>query len=190
MDPDLTMDMSTPPALSELLEATASGDRVAFAQLYRLTGGRMLGLAQLLLRRRELAEEITQEAFVRVWQRARDYSTDKGMPLSWMSAIVRNLCIDRLRRERGDVALDDAPGRDSWADPDPDPLEQTLRSADARRLAACLDGLDPVQRRAIRLAFFTGLTHDQLAAHLGQPLGTVKSNIRRGLLRLKTCLDL
>lgn len=184
------MDMSTAPALSELLAATASGDRVAFAQLYRLTGGRMLGLAQLLLRRRDLAEEITQEAFVRVWQRARDYSADRGLPLTWMSAIVRNLCIDRLRRERGDVALDDAPGRDSWADPDPDPLEQTLRSADARRLAACMEGLDPVQRRAIRLAFFTGLTHDQLAAHLGQPLGTVKSNIRRGLMRLKTCLDL
>jgi RNA polymerase sigma-70 factor (ECF subfamily) len=100
------------------------------------------------------------------------------------------LCIDRLRRERGDMALDEAPGRDSWADPDLDPLEQTLRSADARRLAACMEGLDPVQHRAIRLAFFTGLTHDQLAAHLGQPLGTVKSNIRRGLLRLKTCLDL
>lgn len=184
------MDTTTPPSLDELLAATAAGNRAAFAQLYRAAGGKLLGLAQLLLRRRDLAEEVTQEAFVRIWQRAGDYNSDKGQPLTWMSAIVRNLAIDRLRRDRGDMPLDAAPGRDAWADPDPDPLEQTLRSADARRLAACLDQLEPPQRRCIRLAFFNGLTHEQLATHLDQPLGTVKSNIRRGLLRLKTCLDL
>jgi RNA polymerase sigma-70 factor, ECF subfamily len=186
----IAMDMSTPPSLQELLAATASGDRAAFARLYRQTGGKLLGLAQLLLRRRDLAEEVVQEAFVRVWQRARDYDADKGQPFTWMSAIVRNLCIDRLRRERGEVTLDAAPGRESWADPDPDPQELAIRSAEARRLATCLDGLDEPQSRLIRLAFFTGLTHDQLAAQVGQPLGTVKSTIRRGLQRLKTCLDL
>jgi RNA polymerase sigma-70 factor (ECF subfamily) len=173
----------------DLLAAAAAGDRAAFAQLYRQTAGQLLGLAQRMLQNRAASEEVIQEAFIRIWSRAGEFSPERGAAMAWMVTIVRNGAIDRLRRERGAVPLDSVPEREAWKDPGADPLALTIMSAEARALRSCLDQLDEAPRRAIMLAYWHGLTHEELAARIDAPLGTVKSWIRRGLARLKGCLE-
>lgn len=182
--------MAPPPTsrLTELLTAAARGERAAFAALYAETSPQLFAVALRILRRRDWAEDVLQEAYVSVWRRARDYDATKGSVFTWMTSIVRNRAIDMLRRDRGTTPLDEAPGRETWADPGPDPLSATLASAEARRVRGCLDTLEGKQREAIVVAYFEGLTQEELAQRLSAPLGTVKSWVRRGLLRLKECL--
>ncbi len=174
--------------LGTLLGDAAAGDRVAFRDVYRATAPHLFGLALRLLRRRDAAEEVLQEAFVSIWQHAGDYRRERGSPIAWMGTIVRNRALDRIRRERATVALDDVPGHEDWQDGDPQPDEATAASQEARRLAVCLDALDEKPRRAIVLAYREGLTHEEIARRLPAPLGTVKTWIRRGLMQLKDCL--
>ncbi len=175
--------------LTELIAATARGDRPAFAALYAATSPQLFAVALRIMRRRDRAEEVLQDAFVSIWKRARDYDAAKGSALTWMASIVRHRAIDMLRRERATVGLDDAPGAEAWADPGPDPFEATATNAEARRVRDCLDTLEGKQREAILLAYYEGLTQEELAGRLAAPLGTVKSWVRRGLLRLKDCLE-
>jgi len=179
--------------LADLLGACGRGDRAAFARLYEATAPKLFGVAIRMLRRDDLAEEILQECYVSIWNHARTYSVALSAPMTWMTSIVRNRCLDALRRPRLEVAL--APNDETGEDPlaavpseEPGPLAVLQRSSDARALADCLGQLDGKMRQAIMLAFFEGLSHSELAAHMGQPLGTVKTWIRRGLERLKICL--
>jgi RNA polymerase sigma-70 factor (ECF subfamily) len=180
--------------LATLLARVALADQRAFAQLYRQTGAHLYAVAVRILRDGALAEEILQEAFVSVWHYAATYDAAKSQPLTWLTSIVRNRCLDqRRRRELDTVTLapaddDDAP---AWEIPSggPSPVELLLSGADARSVRDCVDALDAGPRQAIALAFFQGLSHAELAAHLREPLGTVKSWIRRGLERLRHCLD-
>jgi RNA polymerase sigma-70 factor, ECF subfamily len=177
------------PELTELIAAVAGGDRQGLARLYAATSPQLFGVALRIMKRRDRAEEVLQDAFVSIWQRARDYDAAKGSVMTWMASIVRNRAIDVLRRDRPSVSIDDAPGQERWASPDPDPFEATLASAEARRVRDCLDTLDPKPRQAILLAYYDGLTQEELASKLATPLGTIKSWVRRGLLRLKDCLE-
>lgn len=181
--------MPTSQPLSSLLVAAGGGDREAFRGVYDATAAHLLGLALRILRRRDAAEDTLQEAFVSIWQRAGDYRPERGAPMAWMGTIVRHRALDRLRRERATVPLDDVPEREAWADPGPAPDAATEAAQDARRLTACLDELAPNPRTAIVLAYREGLTHEEIAARLPAPLGTVKTWIRRGLAQLRTCLD-
>ncbi|MBL8838421.1 MAG: sigma-70 family RNA polymerase sigma factor [Alphaproteobacteria bacterium] len=174
--------------LGRLLGDAAAGDRAAFRAVYDATAPHLLGVALRILRRRDAAEEVVQEAYVSIWQHAGEYRRERGTPIAWMGTIVRNRALDRIRRERATVALDDVPGHEDWHDPDPLPDDATATSQEARRLAVCLDALDAKQRRAIVLAYREGLTHDEIARRLPAPLGTVKTWIRRGLMQLKDCL--
>ena len=183
------MDMHAPPSPKDLLLAVAGGERDAFAALYRATSPQLFALALRILRRRDAAEEVLQEAFVNVWRHAVDYRPEKGAAMGWMATIVRNRALDRLRRARPETPLDEAPERHGWTDPAPDPLAKATMSEEARRLDTCLERLEEGPRRAIRLAFYEGLTHEELTARLDAPLGTIKSWVRRGLMRLKTCLE-
>ena len=183
------MDMHINPPFEDLLLAVAGGERDAFAALYRASAPQLFALALRILKRRDAAEEVLQEAFVNVWRHALDYRPEKGTAMGWMATIVRNRALDRLRRARPETPLDDAPGRHDWPDPAPDPLAAATMSESARQLDACLERLEEGPRRAIRLAYYEGMTHEALAARLGAPLGTVKSWVRRGLMRLKTCLE-
>jgi len=177
-------------AITELMARCALRDQRAFAELYRQSSAKLYGVAIRILRREDWAEEVLQESFVNIWSHIADYSMARSAPMTWMTAIVRNRALDWLRRpnlERGDedydllleAVPDDAPG--------PDVLLGNSR--DATALADCLKQLNGNQRQSIMLAYAHGLSHGELATHLSQPLGTVKTWIRRGLERLKGCMD-
>lgn len=172
----------------QMLIACQGGDREAFSGLYRIASPQLFGLALRILRRRDWAEEALQECFVTVWRRAGDYKPDLGPAMPWITVILRNKCLDRLRREKPLQPLDESAAAER-PDEGPSPLDNAVASADARRLKGCVDELEGAQKNSIMLAYYEGLTHEELAARLQAPLGTVKSWIRRGLQRLKKCLE-
>ena len=179
-----------PEALSALLNRCALHDERAFAELYRYTSAKLFGVALRILRREDWAEEVLQESFVNIWNHAAAYAAAKSQPMTWMTSIVRNRSFDWLRRPRQeDTNVDYHLIVENLRDDAADPLEQLARSAEASALARCMMLLDSQQRQSIALAFQHGLSHSELAAHLRQPLGTIKTWIRRGLERLKSCLD-
>jgi RNA polymerase sigma-70 factor (ECF subfamily) len=180
--------------LRTLLAGCARRDRAAFASLYEATSAKLFGVAVRMLRREDWAEEVLQDCYVSIWNNAGGYSAALSAPMTWMTSIVRNRCLDWLRRPNVEVVLQgvDEEGEDPlerMASGDPGPLDQLASAADARALAECMGRLDAKMRQAIALAFYEGLTHTELAAHMRQPLGTVKTWIRRGLERLKGCLE-
>jgi RNA polymerase sigma-70 factor (ECF subfamily) len=176
--------------LMELLARTALADQRAFAELYRMTSAHLYAVALRILRDAGAAEEVLQESFVNVWHHAGSYVAAKSQPLTWLTSIVRNRCLDQLRRREVEtVTMDDEEEGLAIATEDPTPLEMLLSGADARAVGACVEALEQGQKQAIALAFFQGLSHSELAHHLREPLGTVKSWIRRGLERLRACLD-
>ena len=161
----------------------------AFADLYQLTASKLYGVALRILRRQDWTEEVLQECYVNIWNHAGDYAVQKSAPLTWMTSIVRNRCLDWLRRphretggEEYDIAVE------AWQDDAPGPMEQLMSAAESNALARCMQQLEAKQRQSIMLAFFHGLSHSELASHMRQPLGTVKTWVRRGLERLKGCL--
>jgi RNA polymerase sigma-70 factor (ECF subfamily) len=176
--------------LMELLARTALADQSAFEQLYRLTSSHLYGVALRILRESAAAEEVLQESFVNVWRHAGSYVAARSQPLTWLTSIVRNRCLDRLRKHDVDtVSIDDEEQAMTIADRSPMPLDMLLTGAESSAVRRCVEGLDGSQKQAIALAFYQGLSHSELARHLKQPLGTVKSWVRRGLERLKACLD-
>ncbi|MGH6954620.1 MAG: sigma-70 family RNA polymerase sigma factor [Alphaproteobacteria bacterium] len=175
--------------LERLIARVSLGDRDAFKRLYDSTSAKLFGVALRILRRRDRAEDVVQESYMRIWERAQSYAPEKGSPIGWMASIVRHRAIDRLRRQREHASLEESPEGARVADPAPDALEHAMRSAEARRLGACLEELGGKQRDCIVLAFYQGHTHEELAQRVDVPLGTVKSWIRRGLMSLKECLE-
>lgn len=176
--------------LMELLARTALADQGAFAELYKLTSSHLYAVALRILRESAAAEEVLQESFVSVWNHAGTYISARSQPMTWLTSIVRNRCLDQLRRREVDaVTPDDQEHGTTIADEHPSALETLLSGADARAIRSCVEQLDNLQKQAIALAFYHGLSHSQLARHFKQPLGTVKSWVRRALERLKSCLD-
>ncbi|HET7268285.1 MAG TPA: sigma-70 family RNA polymerase sigma factor [Oleiagrimonas sp.] len=172
-------------ALAGLLHAVGEGDRQAFAELYRHTSGKLYGVCLRVLHSRDEADEILQEAYITVWRRAASFDAGRASPMTWLVTVTRNKAIDRLRKHR--ETLTDEPIEQASDDPTP-PADAQL-SQERQRLQRCLDQLDAPQRHAVREAFFSGATYMQLAARQNVPLGTMKSWIRRSLIRLRTCLE-
>jgi len=181
--------MGEPESLIELMAAVAVGDKPAFARLYRLTSAKLFALALGILRRRDWAEDVVQEAYLRIWRSALTFDPAKGSPMSWMVTIVRNSAFTMLERRGREVAATGEADIEAMASGDPDPLEQAMQNSTARALLACLQELDEKQRQTIALAYYEGLTHSELSQRLGTPIGTIKSWIRRGLMLLKTCME-
>ena len=167
-------------ALNALLGQVAVGDRNALAELYARTAPQLLGLVARMLHKRDVAEEVLHDAYLRIWHNAATFSAQRGTAMSWMVAIVRNAALDRLRRQRREVPLEALPDYDSPAD--------GARGPAPSALADCMGQLEAEQRNCLLLAYYHGLTHEELAQRLGRPMGTVKSWIRRSLLRLRQCL--
>jgi len=175
--------------LEDLLAAIAEGDRTAFAELYRLTSGRLLGIAIRILGDRGAAEDVLQEAYLRIWQNAHRFDAGLGSALGWLTTILRHRAIDRARLIR--ASRENAVGGDTdleaaTSEPSVSPEHQI---AEGQSVLRCLERLDGHRRTLILLAFTRGFTHVELAARMAMPLGTVKSDIRRGLKELRICLD-
>jgi RNA polymerase sigma factor (sigma-70 family) len=179
--------------LAALLARVALGDQAAFTDLYRETSSHLYGVAVRILREGSAAEEVLQEAFVSVWHHAGSFDAAKSQPSTWLASIVRNRCLDQMRRRELDtvtMTTDDDEGREfDLPSGDRKPVEMLLQGAEARSVRDCVDKLDAGQKQAVALAFYLGLSHAELATHMREPLGTVKSWVRRGLERLKNCLD-
>ena len=178
-----------PDPLALLLQRVAGGDERAFARLYQQAGPKLFALVLAMTRQRDLAQDVLQEALVRIWKSAYRFNPEKGSAMAWMVTIARNRALTALERMPRDRSAAEAPDWEAIAGQWPDPLEQALAGRQSRALARCLQALERDQRRSIVLAYYTGLTHVELAKRLDKPLGTVKSWIRRGLLELRGCLD-
>lgn len=166
----------------ELLGRVALGDRSAFRQLYQQTSAHLFPVALRILRTRELAEDALQDAFIQVWNNAKEFRPGSGSAGAWMSTIVRYRALDKLRRKPREQNLDE-----SWDPADAsDPIGRLLDNTD---LQVCFEELSDEQRRVVALAYIDGLSHSEMAERLETPLGTVKSWVRRGLKVLKECLS-
>jgi RNA polymerase sigma-70 factor (ECF subfamily) len=175
--------------LATLLSRTGLGDRRAFSELYETSKSKLFAVSLRIVGERHLAEEVLQDSFVKIWHHAADYAATKSAPMTWMTAIVRNRSLDLVRRPHVEVRDEDDFFALQMMDESPQPLEQLAARRDEAAINHCMKGLEGEQLRAISLAFFHGLSHSEVAENLDKPLGTVKTHIRRGLLKLKDCLD-
>ena len=187
----VTLPEVVPDPLSNLLARCALRDQRAFAELYKSSSAKLFAVAIRITRRRDWAEEVLQEAFVNIWNHAEGYNPAKSAPMTWMTAIVRNRALDWLRRPR-EVEVNEEHEELIASIPDeaPGPEELLRKSIEGGKLAECMKALTEEQQRSITLAFFYGMSHAELAQQLHKPLGTVKTWVRRGLDRLKACLDM
>lgn len=174
--------------LTPLLRAIAVGDRAALAKLYRKTSPKLYGICIRLLRSEAEAEEVLQNVFLTVWQKADRFDPAKASPITWLAVLARNRAIDRLRSRRPEAEPMGAAVE--VADDSPSAFEVIEQARENERLSHCLEELEERQRVMIRAAFFDGATYPELAERESVPLGTMKSWIRRGLLRLRGCLEL
>ncbi len=170
-----------------MLRAIASGDKSALATFYDRTSAKVYGVVLRILASEPDAEEVLQEVFVSVWRNAGRFDKERASPITWLCVLARNRAIDRLRRRR----LDTAPIEAAYhiENDEPSALDRLEATEEAGRLRSCLDELDERPRAMIEAAFLDGATYSQLAEREGVPLGTMKSWIRRGLQRLKGCLE-
>ena len=174
--------------LAQALVATGDEDRAAFGRLYGLTSSKLFGICMRICGERQAAEDVLQEVYAIIWRRAGAYDPGRSSPITWMATIARNRAIDwrRARRHEADGTEVEA---GAVADPSSSAVDRLLLAEAAPRLAECLAALDGGQAEAIRTAFFEGLTYAELAVRRAVPLGTMKSTVRRGLLKLRACLE-
>ncbi|WP_159982616.1 MULTISPECIES: sigma-70 family RNA polymerase sigma factor [unclassified Novosphingobium] len=169
------------------LREAGAGDVSALRRVYGLTSAKLFGICLRISGDREAAEDILQDVYVKIWRRAATFDAARASPVSWLATIAHNAAIDwRRAQPRRDTAPEGALG--TVADDAPQADEVMVQDEERLRLLACLNGLERQQAEAIRSTFLGGLTYQQLADHLQTPLGTIKSWIRRGMLKLKVCL--
>jgi RNA polymerase sigma-70 factor (ECF subfamily) len=179
--------MASADDISALLQRVARKDRAAFADIYRATSAKLYGVILRILRRRDIADEVLQEVYVKIWERAGDFRPEKASAIAWMAAIARNRSLDEVRR-RLPVSIEDHPEVQDLPSDEETGLAEVMRGEDAKRLADCLARLEPSRRQMVVLAYCEGASREELAAKFGQPVNTVKTWLRRSLAQLKGCL--
>lgn len=172
--------------LEDLLYASALGNQAAFSKLYENTSPQLMAVALSILRNRSLAEEALQEAFVHIWYATKDYRRELGKPITWLSTIVRNCSIDLYRKQ--------SRHHESSGDTEallkiPDLKTVSTRDKELQELIDCLEPLPEEQRNSILMTYYHGHSHGDISNLLSQPLGTIKSWIRRGISKLRECLE-
>lgn len=187
--PEFMSDPAINDQLAQLLAQCGIGNRQAFAQLYDETKAKLFAVSLRIVRERHIAEEVLQDCFVSIWNNASKYATAKSAPMTWMTAIVRNRSLDIVRRPLVEIADEDDFFALNMEDETPGPQDLLAAARDRHKIEHCMKRLEGEQLQTISLAFFHGLTHSEVADHLGRPLGTVKTHIRRGLMKLKGCLE-
>lgn len=196
MKPDSPIDA---PTLQTLILAAAGGDHASFAEIYQRTHMHLFGLAVRMLGQEQAAEDVLQEAYVSIWKSAGSYRSEIAgqnlQPMTWLIAIVRNKALDalraRTRRKEDELPASgdaDEPDDQSALNPAPDAVQLLEQAVHAMHIDACMSGLDGTHRQCLALAYYQGLSHTEVAAQMGAPLGSVKAWIRRGLEKLKGCL--
>ncbi|MDX3191514.1 ECF RNA polymerase sigma factor SigK [Streptomyces sp. MN03-5084-2B] len=176
------------PTAEELLARVAAGDETAFASLYDLVAGPVLGLATRVLRSHAQAEEVAQEVLVEVWRKATRYEPERGSALSWVLTIAHRRAVDRVRSHQAGVDREERAGLMDVRRPFDEVTESTLAGLEQQRVRQCLAALTDLQRESIVLAYYNGYTYPEVAEVLQVAPGTVKTRIRDGLIRLRDCL--
>ncbi|WP_460530026.1 RNA polymerase sigma factor [Chitinimonas naiadis] len=181
-----------PDPLIALLARIGLGDAQAFETFYQATSPRLYAVALRMVRRADWAEDILQECYVKIWHAAASYAQEQSQPYTWLIQIVRNRCLDWLRRPAMEDSAEDEGQQAFEQHPDQraGPLQQLLQADEAQSLKHCLEALEVRPRELILMAYFQGLSHSELAQRLSLPLGSVKSWVRRGLMQLRGCLSL
>jgi RNA polymerase sigma-70 factor, ECF subfamily len=178
--------------LAEQLARVALGDHAALRRVYEMTSSHLFGVALRILGRRDLTEEVIQDAFVNVWNHAGSYRVAQSQPMTWLISIVRNKALDVVRsavvRRETEMPTDEEGEVRDIPDERPQALDLLAAAAQSLRIRECLAALDASQRQCLALAYYQGMSHAEVAQHLSAPLGTVKTWVRRGLERLKHCL--
>ena len=169
------------------LQGVARGERQAFHEVYRRTSAKLLGVCLRIFANREEAEDVLQEVYLTVWNKAGQFDPARASPITWLVTMARNRAIDRLRAggSRVSVPIEAVP---EPADERPGALEGMLEAEGEHRMGECIEELEGRDAALIRTAFFEGATYAELAARAASPLGTIKSRIRRALLKLRDCL--
>jgi len=177
-------------SLDTLVRCVAGGDRSALSGIYRQTVTQIFAIARAMLRSREDAEEVVCDVYVTLWQRAASYDAARGSVIAWLAVMTRNRAVDRLRQRRSMLSLDAGGNPELLAlhGEGPGPEETLTRFQTARVVRQALAALPPARRELLGLAFFHGLSHQEIAAAVGLPLGTVKSHVRRALASLQAAL--
>ncbi len=168
------------------LQGVARGERQAFELVYAATSLKLYGIVVRIVGRRELADEVLQEVYVRIWRRAGDFDPSAASPITWLAAIARNLALDEARRKTA-ASIEDHPEALQHPSSD-DPSADHERNEQLRRLHACLDGLGQERREIVLLAYHYGMTREDISNRFGRPVATVKTWLRRSLAQLKDCL--
>jgi len=173
--------------LTEALVRAGEGDRVAFQDVYRRTSAKLFGLCLRIFPEREEAEDALQDIYINIWRKAGQYDPSRASPITWLATLARNRALDRLRAKGRHVAtpIDDVA---EPIDESPDALETMLDAERDHRIADCLEELPAADAGLIRTAFYQGLTYPEIATRTSNPLGTIKSRIRRALMKLRACL--
>jgi len=175
--------------LAAAIARVAAGDRAALRLVYAATSAKLFGVCLRILGDRSEAEDVVQEVYLTVWRKAARFDDSVASPITWLVAIARNRCIDRLRSGHAARASLPIEAADNVPDAAPSAVERLESGEDQARLKHCLEELEDRQSAAIRAAFLDGLTYEELARRTEVPLGTMKSWIRRGLMKLRACLE-
>ncbi len=176
-------------SLVELLARTALEDRQAFAELYTRTSAKLFGVIKRILNRQDVAEDVLQDCYVVIWQRAGDYNSAIASPISWMATIARNKAIDKKRSSSERLSQNAVPVDEEIASLLATPLDEAERSDRLASLTDCLEKLPPDRRQMVLLAYLYGFSRDEIGVKFSRPVSTVKTILRRALENLKGCLD-
>jgi RNA polymerase sigma-70 factor, ECF subfamily len=180
--------MLTSAELVWLLAAVAKGDQAAFERLYVATRAKLYGIVLRILRRPDLANEVLQETYLKIWSSAGTFDPAVASPITWMASIARNRAIDVVRR-RTETSIEEEPEVMAVAAESADPLARRETSEELKRLLTCLGRLEADRQRLVLLAYYNGLSREQLAQQFDRPVNTIKTQLRRALADIRECLD-
>ena len=175
-------------SLENLLAATANGDRDAFRQLYDNSSAKLFGVILRILKNKDKAEDVLQDVFLKIWQKAGGYNPSLGKPITWMATIARNRSIDIIRASRPEQTLSE-PGDEEEIFRLGGQEAENMDLAELETLRLCLGEMKDDDRNYVLLAYYEGYSREELAERFSSPVGTIKTRLRRGLMALRACLE-